>query len=315
MRENPDTGGRVLPLTRFTDPIAAETWDACFRWRDGGVLHDATIEDTWSRVAATVAAPNGMMAPLRAYHYATAFSHLRLLPDERLLQHAGTRIAFEPTPSFFAALNLAAFVSTSPRGLPRFDRASFVGAAALAVRFLDDASLACDATPPSGLRIGLIGLADALRKLHIGYSDASACAQARDFAIALAEGCLRGSIELAEERGAQETLSLQPWRSREMPAPLLELASRHGVRHLAMTAIESHPKLARLADNTTDAIEPRMQPGAAEEIDGRNRKAREEIRAAMQSWIDSPIDGKTFGQAFTTANIADDAAGTTGPSI
>ena len=185
-------------------------------------MHDTTIEDTWWRVAETVASPNGMVAALRAYHYASAFSHLRLLPDERLLQHAGTRIALASTPSFFAALNLAAFVSASPRGLPRFDRAAFMDTAALAVRFLDDASLACNRIPPSGLRIGLIGLADALHKMHVGYRTASACAQARDFAIALAEGCLRGSIELAEERGASATASLQAWRSREMPMLLLE---------------------------------------------------------------------------------------------
>lgn len=46
----------VVPSPRapFIDAAAVEAWDAWFRWRDDE-LHDLSIEDTWWRVAATLA--------------------------------------------------------------------------------------------------------------------------------------------------------------------------------------------------------------------------------------------------------------------
>jgi hypothetical protein len=35
----------------FMTPLAVETWDAWFRWRDRGQLRDRTIDATWERVA------------------------------------------------------------------------------------------------------------------------------------------------------------------------------------------------------------------------------------------------------------------------
>lgn len=287
----------MLPATRFTDPIAVETWDAWFRWRDGGVLHDVTIDDTWWRVAETVAAPNGPLALLWAYHYASAFGNWRLLPDERLLRSAGTGLGLESAEPLAAVLNLAAFVTAPPGELPRFERTALVDTAALAVHLLDDAALVFGGTAPAEVRIGVFGLADALHKLRIAYASAGACVQARDFAAALAEGCLRGSIELAEERGAPQRIpphQLELWRSRDMPPRLVERASRQGVRHLVRTAIQRHPRLAMLADNTTDAIDPRPLPGenGASDLD---RAARRGIRAAMQPWIDLPIERPEYG--------------------
>lgn len=292
----------MVTATRFTDPIAVETWDTWFRWRDRDELRDVTIDDTWWRVADTIAAPNGAMAPLWAHHYASAFSSWRLLPDERLLRVAGTGQPLGTPEPLAAVLNLAAFVST-PLGAPaRFERAAFVDTAALAVRLLDDALMVFDGIVPAGLRIGVIGFADALRKLGIAYPSGSACLQARDFAAALAEGCLRGAIALAEERGAREAMPPREpelWRSRGMPPDLVERATRHGVRHLVRTAILHHPTLARLADNATDAIEPRSHPGEPQDEDTL-RTVQHEIRRAMQPWIDLPIECRECDPAFTT---------------
>lgn len=303
----------MLPATRFTDPIAVETWDAWFRWRDGDVLRDVTIDDTWWRVAETLATPNGLMAPLWAYHYASAFGSWRLLPDERLLRSAGTGSALGSSEPLAASLNLAAFVAKPPGEPPRFERTAFVDTAALAVHLLDDASLVFDDLLPAGLRIGVIGFADALQKLGISYVSAGACAQARDFAMALAEGCLRGSIELAEERGPREAMpprQMPLWRLREMPPHLLERASRHGVRHLVCTAIQRHPRLAMLADNTTDALDPRSPPRETKAASDLERMAQHEICVAMQPWIDLPIAGVDCDSVFSTAT-----AGATGRSV
>lgn len=306
-------GNNVVPATRFTDPIAVEAWDAWFRWRDRDVLRDVTIDDTWWRVAEAVAAPNGAMAPLWAHHYVAVFSGLRLLPDERLLRAAGTGLGLESGEPLAAVLNIAAFVSTQLGTGPRFERAAFVDTAALAVHLLDDAMLVFDGIVPVGLRIGVIGFGDALHKLDIAYASAAACVQARAFATALAEGCLRGAIELAEERGARDaTPPYQPerWRLREMPGHLVERAARHGVRHLIQTAIQSHPRLARLADNTTDAIDPRSRPGDTRPAIDMDRLAQREIRAAMQPWIDLPIECPGCDPAFATSDGSNVGGGT-----
>ena len=183
--------------------------------------------------------------------------------------------------------------------------------AALAAHLLDDAMLVFGGALSGGLRIGVIGFADALHKLGIAYASAGACVQARTFAIALAEGCLRGAIELAEERGAPEATpidQLKLWRLREMPVGLVERASRNGVRHLIRTAIRNHPRLAMLADNTTDAIDPR--PSAEGDAGGANGAARSEIRNAMQPWIDLPIECRGCESTFAGDVILAEAGNT-----
>lgn len=284
----------MVPATRFTDPIAVEAWDAWFRWREADALRDVTIDATWWRVAEAVAATEGTQAPLWAYRYVDAFRRWRLLPDERLLRQAGTGT----TPTTFdapaAALNAAAFVTAPVGAAPRFDRAAFVDTAALAVRLLDSAVRTCGAIPaPTELHIGVIGLADALQNLGIAYAGRAAPEQARAIAVALSEGCLRGAVDLEEERrwlvpdpAALRHVAL--WRHRNVSACLLERASRWGVRYSALTAIDRHPMLARLANNVTDAIDPPPAAVAKEPPDV-IRAAQHEIGAAMQPWIDIPI--------------------------
>lgn len=285
----------MVPATRFTDPIAVEAWDAWFRWRDGDTLRDVTIDDTWWRVAGAVSGADGSMAPLWAHHYVDAFSRWRLLPDERLLRWAGTGHPLGDFDAPGAVLNVAAFVTLPLGAQPRFDRAGFVQTAALAVRLLDDALLMCNAAQPqAGLQVGIIGFGDALQKIGSPYAGLEARAHAHAIAAALAEGCLQGAVDLAEERGCPDPAGPAPlsatWLKRGMPPSLLERASRIGLRHSQLTAIERHPMLARLANNTTDGLDPvpplAAAPRGAAEIDA----AQRDLRAAMQPWIDKPID-------------------------
>lgn len=307
----------MVPATRFTDPIAVEAWDAWFRWRDGDVLRDVTIDDTWWRVAGAVSGADGAMAPLWAHHYVDAFSRWRLLPDERLLRWAGTGQSLGDFDAPGAVLNVAAFVTVPLGAEPRFDRTGFLQTAALAVRLLDDALLMCHAPAPSGLHVGIIGLGDALRRLGSPYAGREARAHAQAIAAALAEGCLQGAVDLAEERGCPDPTdpaSLLPWHKRGMPPSLLERASRFGLRHLQLTAIDRHPMLARLANNTTDGLDP-VPPSVntprnpAEGVD----TAQRDIRAAMQPWIDKPID--FFHDAPSRSHADLPVAGTAGATI
>lgn len=299
----------MVPPTRFTDRAAVDAWDRWFRWRNGDGLRDRTIDATWWRVADAIAGAEGAQDRLWAYRYVDAFSRWQLLPDERLLRMAGTGSGVSPFESPRAALNVAGFVTAPLTRRARFDGERFAGIAALAVRLLDDALVTMHGPAPifSGLRIGLTGLADALHLLGIRYDDPRAADQACAVGTALATGTLRGTTELAHERGpidARPAHLVALWRDRGVPEALVEAAMRGGVRHARLTAIELQPHLALLANNASDALDP--QPL-------RHRHARDEIatkaasapptitaeamvtaqlaiRAAIQPWIDAPIE-------------------------
>lgn len=40
----------------FTTPISRLIWETKYRWRDGEVIHDRTLEDSWRRMAHALAA-------------------------------------------------------------------------------------------------------------------------------------------------------------------------------------------------------------------------------------------------------------------
>jgi ribonucleoside-diphosphate reductase alpha chain len=297
----------VSPATYFSDPAAVDAWDNCFRWRDGTLLRDLTIDSTWRRVSEAIAAVEGIHAPEWARRFFDAFSSWRLLPDQRLLRLAGTGNAMDDLASPCAVLNAAAFVSSPGTRLARFERGMFVDTSELAVRLLDDTLLhRGDAAGYTGPRIGMVGLADALHMLRLAYDSQSARQYAGDMAAALAEGTLRGSSALAEERGAVDcdlAAVLARWRSRGAPEPLLRSVEKSGLRHARLTAIEPQPALALLANNASDALDPRMPSlaGAGRRAgDDRSAtgdcvqqaplRAQIELRAAVQPWIDAAID-------------------------
>lgn len=282
----------MVPATHFTDPLAVEAWDSWFRWRDDGTLRDVTIDATWWRVADTLAAVEGASAAIWAHRFADAFSRWRLLPDERLLQAAGTGRPLSDFAAPAAVLNVAAFVTAPRSSRAGFDHARFLETAAMAVRLLENAVVWHGAAARAPvLRIGIIGLADALFLLGLPYASIDARTQARAVAAALAEGCLRGTIDLASERGpADRDLDRRclaaRWYARGTPPGLIEAGLRRGVRHAELTAIDPHPRLALLANNVADALE--LAPGL-DTWTPALRAAQRELRTAMQPWIDAPI--------------------------
>lgn len=299
----------MVQATRFVDPAAVDAWDRWFRWRRAGSLCDRTIDATWRRVVDAIAAAD-RHGESWGHRYVDVFSLWQLLPDERLLRAAGTGVEAGPLAPPSAALNVAAFVVAPLTGQARFDDERFSGVAALAVRLLDDALVATVGIAPaavSALHIGLIGFGDALQLLGIRYDDQHAVDQARAVGKALAIGTLRGTTELARERGsiADGTAYLaELCGDRDLPLALVEDAKRHGVRHTRLTAIERHPRLALLANNASDALDPwlprqrRTPPTGTSRRAAAGRAAPTEamlaaqlaIRAAIQPWIDAPID-------------------------
>lgn len=312
----------------FIELAAVEAWDAWFRWREQAILHDFSIEDTWRRVAAALVSvePRGEMAMWQT-RFMGAFASWRLLPDECLLADAGTGRPTGCESDLHAALNAACFVSTDPAVPPTADLAAVTDCAMLAVRMLDDAALLAGIAEPR-LRIGFVGIADALALLGLGYDSDAGREQAAAFARALADGCLRGSILLAIARGVRSVpdsetrAALARAERRGATSELLRDASRHGLRYTQLTAITSQPRLALLANDVADAADPLRGENHANVItafDGQRTisssgyalgvltsraghaarapdtladlpwAAQIAMRAALQPWIDEPI--------------------------
>ena len=312
----------------FVDAAAVDAWDAWFRWRDHGTLRDLTVDATWDRVATALASvePAGSAVAWKR-RFSDAFASWQLLLDERILATAGTEQTGWAGDGLVAVLNVAAFVRAPSTLQASFDQVAFEELAALAVRALDDAAeLAASQAPvDSGFRIGIIGLADALALLGLAYDRADGRALAELAARSLAQGCHRGSSQLARERGAPAPCT-EAWRLRAreqgVASEIIVEAERKGIRHRCLTAITSQPRLALFANNVADALDPfinasrpdhaaasdpqRVVPGRTHAIAPNHLPiyspqgsaldctasvaAQLALRAAMRNWLDEPID-------------------------
>jgi len=76
----------------LSEPISRMVWEEKYRYRADGVTHDASIEDTWRRVARALAV---VEAPQHIKHWEGQFYALlqdfKFLPGGRILAGAGTR--------------------------------------------------------------------------------------------------------------------------------------------------------------------------------------------------------------------------------
>lgn len=310
----------------FIELAAVEAWDAWFRWREQADLHDVSIEDTWWRVSAALAAvePAGDSATWQT-RFMDAFASWQLLPDERLLTDAGTGRPVHHDGKLYAGLNAASFVPADRAATSAPDLIALGDCASLAVRALDNAALQAGVATPH-LHIGMIGVADALALLGLRYNSDRGRMQAASMARALADGCLRGSTLLAMARGGHDgdtRAAIARAELRGAPTDLLRDAARLGLRHTQLTAITPQPRLALLANDVADAVDPLRGENHANVIaaaGGRwrtirssgyalnvlqaDRTGREKpdtlpnlpwmaqiaMRAAVQPWIDEPID-------------------------
>lgn len=315
----------------FIDLAAVEAWDAWFRWRLRDELRDISIHDTWSRVARTLAcAERPGRTGAFGRRLCDALGEWQVLLDERILVAAGTGDAGWPDDELVAVLNVVSFVRAPGTSQASLNLEAFESVAELAVNALDNAAaLSAGASGQSGmhLRIGLIGLADALALLGLRYDSDTGRKVARDVARHLTSGCLYGNLRLARERGARRDVSeclTLGYKLRELSTELTADAERFGLRQARLTAITSQPRLALLANNVSNAVDPlpterRQQIVSSEtpprsihssgytmemmrrmvlpppvqamlmEAAAASVEAQIELRAAMQMWIDQPI--------------------------
>lgn len=286
--------------TKFTTAIAVDTWDAHFRWRDGGDLRDRTIDATWRRVASAVAAVEGAAAGQWEQRYVEAFQGWRIVPDARLLKWAGTGTFGSTLDHPRATLNLGTFIVQAQASEPCFDYDAFSAMAALAVRFLDDACLAySDRRAASGLCVGIMGFADVLASLGYAYTSESACEFATLLGQALAAACRESSLQMLRERGPSR---LQTGTGEPEAAPGSGQDHRSMLRHPRTTAIHSQRLVALFANNASDALDPLSAaafdlasrwglPMQADPVDTKQMLLQQiRLRGRLQPWIDAPID-------------------------
>ncbi len=77
-------------MTRFAAPIAEQIWDMKYRFKAAdGTPADASVEDTWRRIAGAVAAPEKDPAAWEGKFY-TALEDFKFLPAGRITAGAGT---------------------------------------------------------------------------------------------------------------------------------------------------------------------------------------------------------------------------------
>ena len=77
-----------MSSTPFTTYISQRIWDTKYRFGGDGGVADTTIEDTWRRIAVTLAAEEN--DPQWQNRFYEALSRFRFLPGGRILAGAGT---------------------------------------------------------------------------------------------------------------------------------------------------------------------------------------------------------------------------------
>ena len=74
----------------FTTEISRHIWDSKYRFRDGAVVHDQTIEDTWHRIAHALAGVEGGDQEKWEQRFYEALQGFKFLPGGRIQAGAGT---------------------------------------------------------------------------------------------------------------------------------------------------------------------------------------------------------------------------------
>ena len=76
-----------LPLSA----ISRDIWDAKYRYRDNGAIRDASLKDTWHRVARALASVEAVQESAWAARFYDVLADFRFLPGGRIQAGAGTR--------------------------------------------------------------------------------------------------------------------------------------------------------------------------------------------------------------------------------
>ena len=76
--------------TVFETSISRHIWDIKYRWRENGEIRDQTIEDTWRRIATTLASVESRDREAWAQRFYRVLEGFRFIPGGRIQAGAGT---------------------------------------------------------------------------------------------------------------------------------------------------------------------------------------------------------------------------------
>lgn len=216
------------------------------------------------------------------------------------------------------SLNLPSFVRSPFMPGAKLDLETVAGAAAVAVRFLDDALDVTRFPLPQQARqsrstrrvgLGLTGLADALCMLGLRYD----APEARDLAAtAMRTICLatyRASADLAAEKGSFPAYERDRYLAgnfvARLPPDLRDRIAATGIRNSHLTAIAPAGTISLLAGNVSSGIEPIFELQGTRRVLDRDGRTLEHATtdAAVRLWRDTrgsvPLpDAFVTGQAL-----------------
>lgn len=79
-----------MTIDYFTAPVSRLVWDARYRYREAGTVHDKDVDATWQRVAHAVAAAETQAQGSRETAFYQLLRNFSFLPGGRILAGAGT---------------------------------------------------------------------------------------------------------------------------------------------------------------------------------------------------------------------------------
>lgn len=167
------------------------------------------------------------------------------------------------------SLNLTRFVRAPFGAGASLDLDALASCATLATRMLDNVidlsrfPLPQQAQQARGTRrigLGITGLADALIMLGLHYGEAPARTLAAKAMATVCHAAYGASIELAREKGPfpffDRDAFLESGFARELPQPIRQAISAHGIRNSHLTAIAPAGTISLFANNISSGIEP-----------------------------------------------------------
>src|SRR5512139_2292512 len=219
------------------------------------------------------------------------------------------------------SLNLTAFVGSPFTADARLDLDALAGAAALAVRFLDDvvdvsryplAAQAAQARHTRRVGLGITGLADALVMLGLDYAGEAARDVAALVMRAVRDAAYRTSVGLAREKGAFPGFArdafLASGFAARLPTDIRDAIAADGIRNSHLLAIAPAGTISLLANNCSSGIEPIFAAEAERRVlgtDGRYRTHRV-VDLALQRWQQAGLQPFVDNAISKTINVAAD---------
>jgi ribonucleoside-diphosphate reductase alpha chain len=179
----------------------------------------------------------------------------------------------QPLPPYGAcllgSLNLTRFVAHPFTAGARLDEAALEQAAALAVRFLDDAidisgyplpEQAAEARAKRRIGLGVTGLADALAMCGLRYGAPASVEAAGRWMAAVERAAYLASAGLAAEKGPFALFDREAWaacgRNPSLPEEIRAAVARHGLRNGLLTSVAPTGTISLFAGNVSSGVEP-----------------------------------------------------------